>query len=84
MLVTEARRSWPQHLATISALSASGLACGARVRNLPRLLEKGGWHNPSLGIALLCGNIGSLLAVQIVGRSRGQICRADRHSAYLV
>lgn len=44
-----------------------------RVGNLPRLREEGGWDNASLGIVLIFGSIGSLLALQIVGRLAGRI-----------
>lgn len=73
MLVTEARRSWPQRLAMTSVFTANGLAFGAWVGNLPRLREEASLDNASLGIVLLCGSIGSLLAMQVVGRFAGRI-----------
>lgn len=73
MLVTEARRSWPHRLAMTSVFIANGLAFGAWVGNLPRLREEAGLDNASLGVVLLCGSIGSLLAMQIVGRLAGRI-----------
>lgn len=73
MLVTEARRSWPHRLAMTSVFIANGLAFGAWVGNLPRLREEAGLDNASLGTVLLCGSIGSLLAMQIVGRLAGRI-----------
>jgi Major Facilitator Superfamily len=56
-----------------SVFIANGLAFGAWVGNLPRLREEAGLDNASLGIVLLCGSIGSLLAMQMVGRLAGRI-----------
>jgi len=68
MLIAEVRRSWPQRLAMTSVFAANGLAFGAWVGNSPRLREEAGLDDASLGIVLLCGSIGSLLALQVVGR----------------
>ena len=51
---------------------ANGLAFGAWVGNLPRLREEAGLDNAALGVVLLCGGIGSLLAMQVVGRWAGR------------
>lgn len=47
---------------------ANGLAFGAWAGNLPRLREQAGLDDASLGVVLLCGSVGSLLAMQVVGR----------------
>jgi len=73
MLPTKARRSWPQRLAMTSVFVANGLAFGAWAGNLPRLREQAALDDASLGIVLLCGSIGSLLAMQVVGRFAGRI-----------
>jgi MFS family permease len=56
-----------------SVFVANGLAFGAWAGNLPRLREQAGLDDASLGVVLLCGSIGSLLAMQVVGRVAGRI-----------
>ena len=56
-----------------SVFVANGLAFGAWAGNLPRLREQAGLDDVSLGVVLLCGSIGSLLAMQVAGRVAGQI-----------
>ena len=73
MLPAKARRSWPQRLAMTSVFVANGLAFGAWAGSLPRLREQAGLDDASLGVVLLCGSIGSLLAMQIVGRIAGRV-----------
>jgi len=73
MLSTKVRRSWPQRLAMTSVFVANGLAFGAWAGNLPRLREQAGLDDASLGVLLLCGSVGSLLAMQVAGRVAGRI-----------
>lgn len=56
-----------------SVFVANGLAFGAWAGNLPRLREQAGLDDASLGVLLLCGSVGSLLAMQVAGRVAGRI-----------
>lgn len=67
------RRSWPRRLAMTSVFVANGLAFGAWAGNLPRLREQARLDDASLGILLFCASVGSLLAMQVVGRVAGRI-----------
>ena len=66
-------RPWPQRLAMTFVFVANGFAFGAWAGNLPRLREQAGLDDASLGVLLLCGSVGSLLAMQVVGRVAGRV-----------
>ena len=66
-------RSWPQRLAMTCVFVANGLAFGAWAGNLPRLRGQAGLDDASRGVLLFCGSVGSLLAMQVVGRVAGRI-----------
>ena len=71
--VTLPNRSWPQRLAMTLVFVANGLAFGAWAGNLPRLREQAELDDTALGVLLFCGSVGSLLAMQVVGRVAGRV-----------
>ena len=63
----------PERLAMTLVFVANGTAFGAWAGNIPRLRERAGLDEASLGIVLLCISLGAVAAMPVAGRHAARI-----------